>query len=200
LLNEYTRVMVFSFVCSMNEKHHLDYVVLTNNSEMIKIGQYPSIADLSFPELLEFKQVIDKESIREFRTALGLFAHGIGIGSYVYLRRIFESIINIVAREYIESGLIDKNDYEKMHMDERIKFLKTDLPETIADNPVIYKIISKGIHEMSEEECKAYFPVLKDCIYLIIEQWERIRTENETKRQLERSIQDISAGLRENEV
>jgi len=85
-------------------------------------------------------------------------------------------------------------------MDERIKFLKTDLPETIADNPVIYKIISKGIHEMSEEECKAYFPVLKDCIYLIIEQWERIRTENETKRQLERSIQDISAGLRENEV
>ena len=48
-----TRLMVFKFFCAMDNTHHLDYIVLTSENKMKKIGQYPSVADLSFPELKE---------------------------------------------------------------------------------------------------------------------------------------------------
>lgn len=56
-----TRLMKLEYICSMDEKHHLDYIVLTTDNSMMKIGQYPSIADMTFPELDDlFKHVVDK--------------------------------------------------------------------------------------------------------------------------------------------
>ena len=46
-----TRLMKLEYICSMDEKHHLDYIILTTDNSMMKIGQYPSIADMTFPEL-----------------------------------------------------------------------------------------------------------------------------------------------------
>src|SRR5260370_11936217 len=57
-----------------------------------KIGQYPSIADLQFPFLQKYRRSLG-EQYQELTKAVGLFANGIGIGSFVYLRRIFERLI-----------------------------------------------------------------------------------------------------------
>lgn len=92
-IEEVSRVLVFRFVCSMNDEHHLDYIVLTTDKSMTKIGQYPSVADTTFPELDAYKHVISKEDRKELGTAIGLFTSGVGAGSYVYLRRILERLI-----------------------------------------------------------------------------------------------------------
>ena len=91
-IEEVSRILVFQFVCSMNEEHHLDYIVLTTDNYMMKIGQYPSVADMTFPELDAYKHVISKEDRKELGT-IGLFASGVGAGSYVYLRRILERLV-----------------------------------------------------------------------------------------------------------
>lgn len=49
----------------------------------------PSVADMTFPELDAYKHVISKE----LGTTIGLFASGVGAGSYVYLRRILERLV-----------------------------------------------------------------------------------------------------------
>ena len=55
--------------------------------------QYPpTVADMTFPELDAYKHVISKEDRKELGTAIGLFASGVGAGSYVYLRRILERL------------------------------------------------------------------------------------------------------------
>lgn len=77
----------------MDNTHHLDYIVLAYGNKLKKIGQFPSVADLIFPELKEYRKVMTEEDGKEFKRAVGLFASGIGIGSFVYLRRIFECII-----------------------------------------------------------------------------------------------------------
>lgn len=82
-IDDDTRLMVFKFVCTMDNSHHLDYIVLTNGNKMKKIGQYPSVADLSFPELKEYRKVMSKDDEKELKRAIGLYASGIGIGSYV---------------------------------------------------------------------------------------------------------------------
>lgn len=165
--------MTFKFSCAMDNTHHLDYIVLTSGNMMKKIGQYPSVADLSFPELKEYRKVMTKEDEKELKRAIGLFASGIGIGSFVYLRRIFERIIVVARQKAIEDGRINKENFDKLHVDEKIRILADYLPKLLVDNKVFYGIISKGIHELCEEECLDYFPVMQSFILMILRQWEK---------------------------
>lgn len=195
-LDDDTRLMVFKFFCAMDNTHHLDYVVLTSGNTMKKIGQYPSVADLSFPELKEYRKVMTKEDEKELKRAIGLYASGIGVGSFVYLRRIFERIIIIASQKAIEAGKIDAKEFGEAHVDEKIKKLAEYLPKSLVNNPVFYGIISKGIHELSEEECLEFFPVMQSFIMMIIRQWEKIRKDEEEENKLTASLSNIAAKVK----
>ena len=195
-LEDDTRLMVFKFFCAMDNTHRLDYIVLTYGNKMKKIGQYPSVADLSFPELKEYRKVMTKEDEKELKRAIGLFASGIGVGSFVYLRRIFERIIVTVSHKAIEEGKIKEEEFGKAQVDEKIKMLAEYLPKSIVNNPVFYGIISKGIHELSEENCLEFFPVMQSFIMMILRQWEKMRRDEEEEKKLAASLSNIVAKLK----
>lgn len=194
LTEEVTHIFIFSFQCTMNPKHKIDYIVLAEENYFKKIGQYPSVADLSFPELDTYKKVISADDRREFGRALGLYASGIGAGSYVYLRRIFERML-IKAKE-ISGIAIDEEDFRRAHVDERISMLSDYLPNVLTSNPTIYGILSKGIHELSEDECLAYFPVLKECIQMILGEWEELRKKKEQETALTSALSKIASSIK----
>ena len=193
-IEEVSRVLVFQFVCSMNEEHHLDYIVLTTDNSMMKIGQYPSVADMTFPELDAYKHVISKEDRKELGTAIGLFASGIGAGSYVYLRRILERLI-YQAKENAQDT-VNNEKFEQARMVERIKMLQGYLPDVLIKNTTIYGILSKGIHELSEEECREYFPVVKECIYQILGMWETMRKQQADEDALNKALNAITEKIK----
>lgn len=166
----------------MDNTHHLDYIVLTYRNKMKKIGQYPSVADLSLPELKEYRKVMTQEDEKELKRAIGLFASGIGVGSFVYLRRIFERIIVTASQRAIEEGNIKEEEFGKAHVNGKIKMLAGYLPKSLVNNPVFYGIISKGIHELSEEDCLEFFPVMQSFIMMILRQWEKIRRDEEEEK------------------
>lgn len=194
-IDEIARVIIFKFHCSMNEEHRLDYVVLADNNHMKKIGQYPSIADLTFPELDEYKKVLAPEDRKELGRAIGLYASGIGVGSYVYLRRILERVIDKAKDQAVIDGKITEEQYNHEKVVERIKLLHDYLPDVLVNNPTVYGIVSKGIHELSEEECIKYFPVIKECIYLILQKWEQARKQAESEKQLSGALSKITAKI-----
>lgn len=188
---EITRILIFKYICAMDESHHLDFVVLTDNNRFTKIGQYPSVADLSFPELDGYKKVLSAEERKNMGRAIGLFASGIGIGSYVYLRRVLERLL-MKAKE--DAGdKIDEQQFREARIKEKISLLKDYLPPMLTDNPAIYGILSKGIHELTEEECLAYFPVVKDCIYMILDEWEDMRKRREKELSIKAAISQIAS-------
>ncbi|MCI9079873.1 MAG: hypothetical protein HFH68_13315 [Lachnospiraceae bacterium] len=191
-----TRLMVFKFFCAMDNTHNLDYIVLTYGSKMKKIGQYPSVADLSLPELKEYRKVMTKEDERELKRAIGLFASGIGVGSFVYLRRIFERIIVTAGKKAIEEEKIKEERFNKAHVDEKIKMLARYLPKSLVNNTIFYGIISKGIHELSEEDCLEFFPVMKSFIMMILRQWENMRRDKEEEKELAYSLSNIAARVK----
>ncbi len=183
------RLMNFEFICSMDENHHLDFVVLTNNNSMMKIGQYPSVADMTFPELDGYKHVISKQDRRELGTAIGLFANGVGAGSYVYLRRILERLVHQAKEE--AGSHIDANEFENARMSDQIKMLNGYLPDILVQNTTIYGVLSKGIHELSEEECLKYFPVVKQCIFQILGMRENIRKRKADENALNKALNEV---------
>ena len=163
---------------------------------MKKIGQYPSVADLSFPELKEYRKVMTREDEKELKRAIGLFASGIGVGSFVYLRRIFERIIVTASQKAIGEGIIKEEEFNTAHVDEKIKMLVDYLPKSLVNNPVFYGIVSKGIHELSEEDCLEFFPVMQSFIMMILRQWEKIRRDEEEEKKLSASLSSIAAKVK----
>lgn len=195
-IKEAMRILEFKFVCSMNEEHHLDYIVLTTDNSMMKIGQYPSVADMAFPELDVYKHVISKEDRKELGTAIGLYASGVGAGAYVYLRRILERLVDKAKETAAKANEIDNETFEKARVVEKIKMLEGYLPDTLVKNTTIYGILSKGIHELSEEECRKYFPVVKECIYQILGMWESIRKKQNDEENLNNALSAIATSIK----
>lgn len=127
------------------------------------------MAELSLYDVKRYAKALDKLYFREFTRAIGLAAHGIGVGSFVYLRRIFESLIENAHQEMISSPTWSEADYLKARMSEKIELLKTKLPAFLVENRAMYGVLSKGVHELTEEECLNGFPVIKVGIEIILD-------------------------------
>ena len=155
-------------------------------SVIVKVGQYPSVADIHIGQVKQYDKVLEKPILKEFTKAIGLAANGVGIGSFVYLRRIFENLIYEVLEE--AKDVIDIEVFKVQRMDEKIDTLKDYLPPFIVENKQIYGILSKGIHELEEEECLAYFDCMRQSIELILDerlvQLEKKKKEAEVKKAL----------------
>lgn len=162
---------------------------------VIKIGQYPSIADLSNNDLKKYRKVTKNESIVELKKALGLYSHGIGIGSYVYLRRIIERIIFDTIETEIQAGKLSPTDISGKKTTEKISLLKDALPSFLVDNKLIYGILSKGIHELDEEFCLRNFEFLHHSIIMILDQekelFDKKQKENELAKLLSTCISSL---------
>lgn len=156
------------FDCALNQSHHLYFYFLTQGDNIIKVGQYPSVADMQFPQMSKYNNQL-KEFAKEFRTSIGLFSHGVGIGSFVYLRRIFEFIIEAVHNSIKNTSNWDEEEYIKLSkLEQKIEACEKYypiFPEEIKQYKMqIYGVLSKGIHSLDEEECLRLYPALQ---YLI---------------------------------
>ena len=157
--------------CSRNGDHKLLFLLKIDKVKRTiqKIGQYPSIADLNMHDVKKYSGALDKDTFRELTKAIGLAAHGVGVGSFIYLRRIFEGLVES-AHEAAKSdeGWVEE-EYEKARMGEKIQLLHRHLPSFLVENRAIYGILSKGVHELSEAECLDAFPAVKVGIEIILD-------------------------------
>lgn len=175
------------FFCQRVHGHKLKFFIYYSVNEVQKIGQYPSLADLDQNAIKKYRKVLGNKYV-ELSRAVGLAAHGIGIGSFIYLRRIFESLIE----EAHSKSTIDKDwnedIYTNSRMKEKIKLLKNHLPPFLVKNSSIYSILSVGVHSLNEDDCLGYFNPLKYSIELILD--EKIE-EEEKKKKIESAAEAI---------
>ena len=69
----------------------------------------------------------------------------------------------------MSDGNVTEKEYNRRRMDEKIELLRNYLPNTLVEIKHIYGILSKGIHELSEEECLTYFDAVKMGIEIILD-------------------------------
>jgi len=159
-----------SYKCTRNNDHKYYMYFFRGKDILLKIGQWPSVADFQIPQAEKYRKIIGEEEYKEFTRGIGLAAHGVGIGSFVYLRRVFENLIeeaHVLAQN--ETGF-DQDKYQKGRMDKKIEMLKNHLPEFLVENKILYSILSKGIHELTENECLQYFETVKIGIEQILDE------------------------------
>jgi hypothetical protein len=190
-----SRFTGYRMVCQRQKTHEYFFLFSVDGENFLKIGQYPSLEDVTGKELQKFRSVLDRNDYAELHRANGLASHGIGIGAFVYLRRIFERLIRAYQVEYSAKGGAISN-FHELRMDEKIQTLKDVLPRAIVKNKATYGILSNGLHELDEDTCKKYFPVVRSAIILMLEQHLQAKEQEKIEKELERNIQDISSTLR----
>lgn len=184
--------------CKRKPNDILRFVIFRNREVTMKIGQYPSLADLQFAEIgKKYDKVLPEEDLKNLKKAIGLVSHGAGAGSFVYLRRIFEKLI---FETYINNSSTlecSEVDFKKERMLDKIEILKAYLPSQLVEMKGIYTILGKGVHELTEEECLKYFSPIKLSIELIldqkIEESQKKEKDLKVKQQLQKIQSEISA-------
>lgn len=179
--------------CTHDESHIYDFYFLLERREcgneykfyFSKVGQYPSFSDLRTIEKTKYLQILKNIGFHyEYNRALGLFSAGIGIGSFVYLRRIIENLVFQTYERVKDEESITREDFEtisyttsdgqqkikKRPFNDKITLLGAYLPKWLVEHAQIYGIMSIGVHELTEEECLSYFPTILKGIELILEQ------------------------------
>ena len=80
-------------------------------------------------------------------------------------------------------------------MEDKIKYIKEHLPEYFTDNSFVYGILSKGIHELTEEECNEYIPVVKTIIYYSLDESLEQRNKELRKQEYSKKLASIKTKL-----
>lgn len=162
---------------------------------LTKFGQIPSLEDVSGSDIKKYAPSLRDGYFGELKRATGLASHGIGIGSFVYLRRIFEKLINDHHSELAKSGNRVEG-FATLRMEEKISALKDVLPPALVRNRATYSILSNGIHALDEDTCRKYFPVVRAAIIEILEQDLRAREEAKTAAALETEIAKLAGEIK----
>ena len=135
-----------------------------------KIGQQPSYGDLRADTVKGYSAVLTKAQLGELTRANGLASHDVGIGSYVYLRRVFEALVEEAHLAAAKDPGWDDETYGRSRMSEKIALLKNHLPIFLVEHAAMYSLLSKGVHELSEQECLKHFDTLRLGIEMILDQ------------------------------
>lgn len=186
---------VLTYRCTRDKGHAILFDLIVTDDKIIKIGQYPSVADLVIPEIAKYKSVLGTQ-YRELSKAVGLFAHGIGIGSFVYLRRIIEKLVFDKYSEVADRISIPREEFEHHKFDVKIETLKEFLPNILVENKNVYGIVSKGIHELSEDECLEMFPYVRAGIELILDDLLAERERKAKEKMFEKFVAQKTGELR----
>lgn len=179
--------------CARDDRHVLRFWYLLLKDTVEKVGQHPSLADIANDEAATYRSVLNKSDAAELHKAIGLAAHGVGIGSFVYLRRIFERLVYGRFTSFKDAEGWDEAEFLKLRMDDKVKFLKGHIPDFLYENRKMYSILSKGIHELSDDVCLKAFEPLKLSIKIVLEEDAKKKEELEMQKAAAEAIKAFEA-------
>lgn len=200
-------------MCSLNNDHHITaYFIIYKAVDVCKeqkqsaayeklkyclvlekVGLEPSMADLQMFDIEKYKKVLSDDSFKDFSKALGLYANGVGGGSLLYLRRIYETLIKNAQDNCSKLPEWDEDEYSKKRFNEKIEYIESlgakIIPDELSDvKDKIYGWLSKGVHELSEQESKELFPYLKYAIEMILDEQIVQKEKDEKLKELKKTL------------
>ena len=179
LLREGIYYIEYLFSCTNDKRHqYIMYISVEIKKEgfvVRKIGQNPSTLTVKGFDFDKYKKELEEiNAYEDYKKADLSYADHFYVGSFAYLRRIFEKMLE----KYTNGKILKDN-----HIDTKIKIAKEKFDPRIRDLlRNMYGILSASIHELDEETSKDYYIYLKAIIDI---QFEYLKTEKEKEKQSE---------------
>jgi len=144
--------------------------------KITKIGEYPQKQLKRNKELAKFFKS-DKE---EYNKAVICISHGYGVAAFAYMRRIIENNIHQLLDMIAEDDMADNSIKvalaelrNESPMSQKIAIANKALPSYLminGHNPLgaMYKVLSEGVHSLSDDECLRRTEAVQNCLEYII--------------------------------
>jgi len=165
VLTKSNLLIIYNFSCEYNHRFRMIMETLGNN-ELIKIGQFPSPMFFSDKINNDIFKILDKNEKNYYLLSVKSHNNNLNIASFVYLRRVFESLLDKAIKQ-------SNTNFDGMKTKEKIKQLvKEGLLNDMLMNTgynVLYSLLSDGVHNLSEEQCKEQYELLKSAVEIILE-------------------------------
>ena len=165
-----------TFNCARDFGHTLRFILALDfdgegGCAITKIGQLPSKLDLVRADIRKYSKLAPDDA-KELNSAAVCASVGFHVAAFVYLRRVFERRLEIAHEAAKGDEGWDESAYDpkNMRMEDRIAALKDHLPEFLVENRKIYGLLSKGVHELTEDECADAYKTLEVGITLILDE------------------------------
>lgn len=183
--------------CRRKENDVLKFFIYKDDNIIEKVWQDPSLADIQFGKIWKkYDKILDSETLKELKKAIGLAAHSSGIWSFVHLRRIFEKLIFKCFYENQKELGMTEDIFISQRMQDKITTLQEHLPRQLVKMKSIYSILSLWIHELDEDTCLGYYSGLIYGIELILDKKIQLDEEKKRDKEAEKKIQDIENDLK----
>ena len=189
IIGDQTFYFDYVFKCTNEPSLHVYkmFIALTkkgNTFSVTKIGQYPSMIDVHGFDFDKYKKQLESiYAYQDYRKAELCNSDGFSAGAYTYLRRVFEKMLN----KYCE-GL----ELEDDHTDTKIKACKDCFDKRVHKLlNKLYKILSKGIHQLDDEESANYYIYLRIVIEMQLEFMKETDDNEAQTKMLEQQLNDI---------
>lgn len=181
------------FICQLHNDHVITLSFKVIGSSIQKIGQYPSVADMQSAKYARYQKPLGKAEFAELKKANLLHSFSMNIGAFIYLRRIIENLVLAAYQDNKSECDQECGNFAGLHFDKKVKMLSKYLPPFFTNNPHIYGLISKGVHELSEEECAEYYEMLLSGVLMILEEKEAKDAKLRRQKEIERSLAAAAA-------
>lgn len=152
-------------------------------------------------EMKRFKKLklLDENDILELSKANKCKTLGMSIASFVYLRRVFENMLDKIYNREKEKIKLEKTkvEFSSLPIKEKVSLLKAYLPTLLNEKSSnakygeLYKILSEGIHNLDEKTCDSLFNFLIELILLILEKEQSMKKEEQYLKQLSQTYNTI---------
>lgn len=190
--NEDCSIIVLRGICPNCEERHYAVFVLTDDGYE-SIGFYPEIFS-AFDFDSKYSSVLTSEQLSDLGMASKANSLGMGIASFVYLRRVLESLVNKV---------LDDNQVSCKHLNsfkdklkEAEKFVPL-FPERFGDvKGRLYNFISEGVHSWSEEECLRLYSLAEYVVISVLDYYKKQKEESEKTEELQKRIGEFNNSKR----
>ncbi len=196
-------------VCSHDSSHtqiflyKLKIQELENGEKKLvlqKIGQDPSNVEFFNYNIRErySKYKNYKNISSDLSKAIISYENNFAVGGFLYLRRVLEKVVDYTYEE-CKSTLSNEN--QAKYEDKNIKFkgkidiLKDKLPEHLTENGYIYKILSAGVHSLTEEECLEFFHVVKESVYFMLDELLEIQNREMQNKKIGSELNKINSKI-----
>lgn len=176
--------------CSNNYKHVqtilLRIIIRKGTLTIIKVGQDPINIDLTDDEAKKYEKQLKRfDAVDDLKNALRSKNRNLYAGAATYLRRIFEKIVNY----YLEEKRIDSTG---KRMKEKLEEIKECLdPDFYEYSNNIHSLLSKGIHELSEDEIMKMFGTLFGAILFQLDFEKRNDDAKAKKEEIGKTINEL---------
>ena len=193
LYDLYISIYEYTFTCTKDNNHEYSMFLLIKREKQFftitKIGQYPSMMEVWGFDFDGYKNQLNKlKAYNDFKKAELCFADGFVAGAYTYLRRVFEKMLNDYCQgiDLLDDRAETKIKACKDRFDPRIHSMLKNL----------YKILSKGIHELDDEGASDYYQYLKAVIVMQLQHIKEMDDKEKQTASLEKDINEIAKRIK----